>query len=79
MLGNFELNVDTTNNQLALTSYFANPSFNKTVLLAYERVLHAGNTTRIGIMIGEGFAPKIHCHFRLSFHFCELIYGGVAM
>ena len=26
MLGNIELNVDTTNNHLALTSYFVNPS-----------------------------------------------------
>ena len=27
--GNIELNVDTTNNHPALTSYFANPSFEK--------------------------------------------------
>ena len=32
MLGNVELNVDTTNNHPALTSYFANPSIKKTVL-----------------------------------------------
>ena len=38
--------------------------------LAYERVLHVGNSTRFGIMIGEGFVSKIHCHFRLSFNFC---------
>ena len=33
MLGNIELNVDTTNNHPALTSYFPNTSFKKTVLL----------------------------------------------
>ena len=33
MLRNIELNVDTTNNHPALTSYFANPSFKKIVLL----------------------------------------------
>ena len=29
MLGNIELNVNTTNNYPALTSYFTNPSFKK--------------------------------------------------
>ena len=33
MLGNIELNVDTTNNHQALMLYFTNPSFKKTVLL----------------------------------------------
>ena len=33
MLGNIELNVDTTNNRPALTLYFANPSVKKPVLL----------------------------------------------
>ena len=33
MLGNIELNVDTTDNHMALASYFANLSFKKTVLL----------------------------------------------
>ena len=35
MLGNVELNVDTTNNHPAVTSYFANPSFKKIVLLPF--------------------------------------------
>ena len=38
--------------------------------LANERVLHVGNFTWFGIMIGEGFVLKIHCHFRLSFNIC---------
>ena len=33
MLGNIEQNVNTTNNHPTLMSYFANPSFKKTVLL----------------------------------------------
>ena len=33
MLGYTEQNVDSTKNHLALTSYFANPSFKNTVLL----------------------------------------------
>ena len=32
MLGYTELNIDTTKNHLALTSYFANPSFKNAVL-----------------------------------------------
>ena len=39
MLGNVELNVGTTNNHLAVTSYFANPSFKKTVLLEFPYFL----------------------------------------
>ena len=37
MLGNIELNDDTTNYHAALTSYFTNPSFKKTVLLEILR------------------------------------------
>ena len=37
MLGNIELNVDTTNYHATLTSYFANPSLKKTVLLEILR------------------------------------------
>ena len=46
MLRNIELNVNTTNNHLALTSYFANPSFKKGDMSVLEIVHYVLVTIR---------------------------------
>ena len=48
MLGYMELNVDTTKNHLALTSYFANPSFKNAVLL--EILLSSRKSDNVSIV-----------------------------
>ena len=48
MSGNIELNVDTTNNHPALTSYFANPFFKKNSPFRNPRLL--GNADDVSIV-----------------------------
>ena len=57
MLGNIELNVDTTNYHAALMSYFANPSFKQTVLL--EILRNADDVSIVMTASATMFEPAI--------------------
>ena len=72
MLGNIELNVDTTNYHAALTSYFANPSFKKTVLL--EILRNADDVSIVMTTSATMFEPAIFVrHENGTYHLVTVI------
>ena len=59
MLGNIEMNDDTTNYHAALTSYFTNPSFKKTVLFEILSLRNADDISIVMTASATMFEPAI--------------------